>query len=77
MEIGMETIKRIMKSVCDKPITTTSVVVMSKGAEDWIKQNTKEAMILQVERNKFRESQGLRVKIKISEDLIEDVICGK
>ena len=34
-------------------------------------------MILQVERNKFRESQGLRVKIKISEDLIEDVICGK
>ena len=77
MEIGMETIKRIMKSVCDKPITTTSVVVMSKGAEDWIKQKTKKAMILQVERNKFRESQGLRVKIKISEDLIEDVICGK
>ena len=73
----METIRRIMKSVCDKPITTASVVTMSKGAEDWIREKTKEAMVLQGERNRFLKKQGLRAKIKISEDLIEDVLNGK
>jgi histone H3/H4 len=77
MEIGMETIRRIMKSVCDKPISTASIILLSKGTEEWIRKKTEEAMILQMERNKFRKRQGLRAKVKISEDLIEDVLNGK
>ncbi|MCG2826104.1 MAG: NFYB/HAP3 family transcription factor subunit [Thermoplasmatales archaeon] len=73
MEIKPTTIQNIMKSITNKQISSTAVFVMAKAIEELVKKKTVDAEKLLIEENRLRKIQGLSERLRISDDLIEQV----
>lgn len=73
MKIAINTIRRIMKVTVNRPISTGACYFMCKKVEEFIKEKTGEAEECLKEKNKLREMQGLREKMRISEEILEEV----
>jgi len=74
MEIGISTIKRIMKKGTSHPVSAEAAYWMSEYIEKVIAKKAKKAQELLDERNKQRELGGLPVKKRISQELIKEVM---
>lgn len=62
-----------MKSITNKQISSTAVFVMAKAIEELVKKKTVDAEKLLIEENRLRKIQGLSERLRISDDLIEQV----
>ncbi|MBI5000923.1 MAG: NFYB/HAP3 family transcription factor subunit [Euryarchaeota archaeon] len=76
MEIGISTIKRIMKKGTSHPISTDAAYWLSESIEKLIVKKTRNAQELLAERNRQREKGGLPTKKRISKELIKEVMKG-
>lgn len=74
MHIKPTTIKNLMKTATNRKITSTASVVLAQYEEDRIKKITEKAEQMLLERNKYREIQGLREKEMLDEEIIEEVL---
>jgi len=76
MELGLETIRRIMRQATSKQITTKAAFYMAEKAEEFIIEITQRADVLLEARNKEREATNIVQKSKITDELISDVLKG-
>ena len=74
MKLKLNTVKRIMRSSTSRPLATDAVVRMAILAEEFIKTITTEAEKELKSKNKFRKLQGLREKVRLSDEEIKEVI---
>ena len=73
MEIGAKTIKRIVTSTVDKPVTTDSIYYIGEVIEKIIRESAVEAGKLHDEINSLRKIQGLREKSRINEEIFRKI----
>ncbi|MEW6070604.1 MAG: hypothetical protein AB1485_08305 [Candidatus Thermoplasmatota archaeon] len=84
MKIALNTIKKIMQANLSKiinkekeiprPIENRALVLMSNHLTNYCAEITKQAEQLLLERNNLRDIQGISKKVRISEELIEEVL---
>lgn len=75
--IGLNTIKKLMRSVTQKPITMDALAVMAMKLEEEVRKITRAAEKLLEKQNEFRKAQGLRekdLKKRITRNLILEVV---
>lgn len=73
MVIAKNTVKKIMKSVIQKPISDNAIYFMIDKIENNIKEMALRAEQLLNEQNKVRKIQGMREKKRISREEINEV----
>ena len=74
MGIGFSTVKKMMQSVTDAPISDKAVYRMIQYIEETVKNDTKLAVDLLSQYNKLRELQGLDKKKRISADIMTEAM---
>jgi len=73
MEIGAKTIRRIVTSTIDKPVTTDSIYYIGEAVEKIIRESAVEAGKLHDETNDLRKIQGLREKHRVNEEVFRRI----
>jgi len=76
MEVGIETIRRIMRKATTRQVSTKAAYFMGQKVEEIIVEVTKKAELLLAERNQERASKHLPEKSKITDELINEVLKG-
>lgn len=74
MGIGFQTMKRLMQSSNNHPISDRSVHVMIAYIESHIEDLTERSISRHHEINKLREVHGLYQKKKLSDDIVKEVL---
>lgn len=87
MKIALNTIKKIMQAnlgritnrekEIPRPIESRALVRMSNYLTELCTEITKQAEDLLLKRNNLRDIQGINKKIRISEELLEEVLKQK
>ncbi len=77
MRMPLNTIKKIMQDAInngEKQISTKAIFLMTQKLEDFIIEKTKQAEKKLIKMNELRKIQGLPEKVRISEDLLSEVL---
>lgn len=74
MGIKITEIKRIKKSLTDRPMTIGAVALLANKTKEWVKDNIRKAEALLQERNNLRKAQGVKPKQRIDEEIMEEVL---
>ena len=73
MKIAWNSVKSIMKSTINKPVSTDACYLMRAKVEEFIIENTLKAEKALSNQNKQRKIQGLREKVRIDEQILIEV----
>jgi hypothetical protein len=71
MGIGYKTVRRLMKGSTKRPISRSAIKEMLDKTESLIKDLTVAADSILKEENSFRNIQGLRGNVRLSEEYIK------
>ncbi|MCG2717715.1 MAG: NFYB/HAP3 family transcription factor subunit [Nanoarchaeota archaeon] len=77
MRIPLNTVKRIMQDNMQngkKPVSAKAIFLMAGKVEGFIVEKTRMAEEKLKEENNLRRIQGLKPKVRISEDLLKEVL---
>ena len=70
----LNTIRRLMKSSTARPVTESAIVYMAQLAEGFIKMTTAEAVKVLDEQNQARKAQGLKEKVRLSDEELREAM---
>ena len=76
MDIGIETIRRIMGKATSRQITAKATFLVAQKAEEFIIEITQRTEALLEQRNMERVANHMPAKSKITDELILEILKG-
>lgn len=77
MDIKRSTVRKIMKKKVNCPISVKAIIQMTRNIQNLVESKTLVAERILVEENKLREVQGLRKKVRLSDEEIKEAFTNE